>query len=289
MPVEKRMDETRIILGCLLGDKHGGKNKRKKLKINEIDPISNDCGSGDAITRMADKAVASKRNRKDFKYKVIDKWGNRDFLVYIDSLLSQHGLELKTSGIHDQDLVNKLYDCLLIKVGESMNNKILKEYIEWWIASKSRKYQHKDIYMQSLLRDSFIDEYITDIVGNETCVVQPPIGSVNVLDLYKAGGISAVLLSKGIVICYNLLKSRQERDIINRISASLRSFSKEMIQTSMDATVGNAPYDTTDIVDFMSIARQSLEYHGIKKYSFIEYKNMFVNQKEGNNEVLRSD
>ena len=267
-------DENKMILSCLSAGRSRGK---KKLRMEEIDPF---CDNSDAITKMADK-LSSKQNRKmrqNFKYKLIDKWTGADFLKYITSLLSQYGTDLKSSGVKEQDLINKLYDTLLIKIGEGMNNSILKEYIEWWIASKTTKYQYKGIYVQSFLRDNFIDEYIQDFHKLPTTHDKSSVSVVSESEVYKAGGMLSLLLSKGIVITYNFLKSSNETNIINRIGNVLMSSSKDMLLSIMDSTLKNAPYAKHHIVDFLSIAKQSLVKHNITEYSKVDYKTMF--QKE---------
>jgi hypothetical protein len=84
-----------------------------------------------------------------------------------------------------------------------------------------------------------------------------------------------LLMSKGIVAAGKLLRGKGITDWIMRLSTTIRGFSKNVILEVMEVSVRSSPYNTSDMFDFISIARPTLQYYGIRNYDNLRYQDFF--------------
>jgi len=93
--------------------------------------------------------------------------------------------------------------------------------------------------------------------------------------LLKMGGLSMVLCSSGIVLTCSLLSKNGEKNVFSKISSELRGLSEGAVRQSIESTLKNAPYPVDQSIDFISIARSAIEFHGLKDYKNISYRDYF--------------
>jgi len=284
------MDETRVIKDALLSS--GGKIKKKVRKLmHEIEPIPFE--EHDEVT-----AQIIKRNKQKIKIqgspqsKNINKWSNTDFLRYIKYLsgLSGFSFSASFSSVKDREVISKIYDKIAFHIQQDMNNKILREYIEWWINSYSYLMSGREIYPSIFIFDSYINKFVSrirlqNIPGNglstykdkeqefiDNTNKKEPIDDIT---LYNHGGLPMLIMSKGIVISYTVLRQKGINSIFTKISAALQKLSNKALQKTMEITLQNAPYPREDIVDFIALSRAALVYHNMKQYLSLQYKDYF--------------
>jgi hypothetical protein len=239
----------------------------------EPSPISIE---NDAISKMASKIT--KKPRK----KPLRKWEPSDFLKYLVQALSNEGMSLERVGARDREDMAFLYDELVRRVDEQMNNTVMRDYLDWWTGTHARKVFGQPLYVKSLANDRFLDQFIRlkfgAVAENPSASVSAPPATthkeVDAQTLYRMGGLPMLLRSKGIVITARILRDKNDSNWLMRISQALQDFPKNAVQETMERTVG-ASYPLEDMVDFISIARPALEFHRIRDYSNMNYRGCF--------------
>jgi hypothetical protein len=248
--------------------------KRKRLTMNEIEP---DLLSDDMSDALWKPQKAKKRAPRT---KTISQWNSADFIRYITKIANQFGVPFDTTG-RDSNSVNRLHDMLLVVYGDGMSNRVIKDYIDWWLGVYGR-FQKEPFTVSYMLKDYQIVQFVKQTRKGrqlpetvEVAVSPEPQTETSDDDLYDLGGLSMLVMSKGIVVGYRVLKARKQPNPIMQLSNVMRGFGKEVVEQVVKTTIENAPYRKDDIVDFMSVARPALKYHGITRFSSIEYKGYF--------------
>ena len=145
------MNERDLILQAL--ERPIPNEEPKKVKsMQEIEP-SPFCEHEDAIWKMA------KKTSQKHKTKPVTQWTNTDFIRYLNQLLSVYDLQLENYSISDANLISRLYDSLACKL-DDMGNKILRDYIEWWVNLYGCSMHGKEIYVHSLVSDYYINIFL---------------------------------------------------------------------------------------------------------------------------------
>ena len=266
-----KVNDTELILNAL---QMGAPAKRKQRRMKPIfdsgflgpDPIFKP-------TKRASRATPKKRER------TIQDWKSVDFVRYFWQSLSNFGIDPEINPRRDSDWTKKLYDKFVDEIGGSMTNYILRDYIDWWIGTYAVSKSSKPMGIFSLMRDSdiakFLSQYSRRPMGTPKSAIKIEV-DVSPEELYKMSGISLVLMGHGIVEAYRVLTANGLNNVYAQLSDVLKSYSKEVLAKVLDITVANR-YNKEDVVDFISVARPALKFHGIeKKYDNIDYTHYFM-------------
>lgn len=272
------VNETDLIVQAM----RQGSPKRRKLRIPEIEPSPIDT-SNDAISKMADKPIRRKR-AKALRY-----WEAPEFLQYLIKALSNHSVTLARVSARDKEDMAFLYDELVRRIGDEMSNAVMRDYLDWWTATYARKMYGDEVYARKLSTDHYLDQFVrlkfnrtVDIIPESesasASVSAPPAATHKEVDaqtLYQMGGLPMLLRAKGVVIAAQVLREKGDTNWLMRISQSLHDFPKDAVLDTMERTVSGAPYSPDQMVDFISIARPALEYHRIRDYAGLNYRDHF--------------
>jgi len=263
-------DESKLILGAMKKDAPQVRTSlRRKRKIGTDDII--DCTGTDIFIEHA------KKLRKEPKQKMyVSQWTSTDFLRYFSKNLSAYGLELESFNIRDRDWMNKLYDLFVDEIGTDMNNRVLRDYIDWWCGTYVPAYINKSIYVNVLMGEKFINQFV-EYWRNKTHVTTPTVkveSNIGEKELYELSGLSALLVSRGIVSGCRVLQRRGNTNYVGKVSQILDSLSEEMLEKVLQNTMKTL-YSREDMVDFISISRKPLQSYGITKYDSIDFREYF--------------
>ena len=265
------MNESQLIAQAL---KMNAPSKHKRKVMMEIEPSPIDV-SNDAISRIASKIT--KKPRK----KPLRQWEPSDFVKYFTEALSNQSMSLERAGARDREDMAFLYDEFVRRIDERMNNTVLRDYLDWWTESHARKMFGQSLYVKALSNERFLDQFIKLKFGTVTekpfvSAPSPEIThrEIDAQTLYRMGGLPMLLRSKGIIVTASLLREKNDNNWLIRISQALQEFTVEAMQETMEHTTGKV-YPFEDMVDFISIARPALEFHRIREYSGINYRDYF--------------
>lgn len=271
------MEDTELILGAL---RMAAPPPRKKKVIPEIEPSEiEEADENDPVWKLA-KLCGKKRKPK---HKPLQAWTSTDFMRYLDSSLKVYSLHLESATARDREVMSGLYDTMVRCLGDRMNNSVLKDYIDWWVAAYGPGFFGRKIYVSSLTQeftlakfyqrfDAIQDERKAPVVADTP---KPVINKVDDETLYRMGGLPMLLMSRGIVAAGILLRKQGRTDWIIQLSDALRKFSKEVVLDVIEESIKNAPYNTSDMFDFISVARPTLQYYGIRNYDNLRYQEYF--------------
>lgn len=238
--------------------------------MHEIDPDPTVFGK-DAIWGLAEKM-----KKKPKRTVPVNRWSNIEFARYLDSILKVHSLHLERLSPKESEAVAGIHDKLVRILNDKMTPQVLKDYFDWWVSCYAQSMHGRKIYVASLSQDYMIERFTQrynadgekpqtgEVKKNETATDE---------QIYKLGGLSMLLMSRGVVNSYKLLKNDQ--NIIVRISETMRKLSKEVVTEIVDTTINLGPYPSSDKVDFLSISKPSLDYHGVKKFHSLNYQRYF--------------
>lgn len=291
------MNDTQIILEALKKPLIKSKPSKTRL-IPEIEEFAGpkekdliwNTETSDKI--LIDLATKYEKNQNKTKTKsnkkYITQWTNKDFALYFDGLLKIRGFSLERLTIQETEDVARLYDKFVILVPD-MSNKILRDYLDWWSLYCLPSIKIERIYLNTLLNDKYIDKFCTLLSSNELSLkkngpnqiskaknnLEKPL-DIDDESMYNMGGVVAVLTAVGIVKTCALLK---RKGIISTLSISeqLRKMPKKVFSDCFNLTLSLSPYPETDKVDFISVAKQAIDYHGFNKFLKINYKEFFLN------------
>ena len=267
------VDERDLILNALQQD---APPKRRKKVMKEIEPSLFD--EDDVIMKKARKQA--RRDKR--KVKTVDEWTSTDFLQFIHKLMPTFGLTLERRGLTDREKISKLYDKMVDIIGDNMSNQVLKEYFEWWISVFAIDMHDRPIYINNFMNDYQIRKFCNRFEQPVATVKKrakkstPPAKDLDIDSLFKLGGLSMAIMSKGIVLPYMYIKPKEGSKSGQLIISTLESFSKEVLQEAMEQTLSNAPYDGQDKFDFMLLISPVLRKHGITQYSHIKFQDCFT-------------
>lgn len=271
------MTETQMILDAL----RQAPAKRAKHRVTkEIEPDPMVSEGSDAILKLAKKRSSRPRREKH-----LSEWTSQDFIKYFAKSLDQMGLSLDQGmSMRDGDWLLRVHDRIVDHFPQVQSNKLLRDYIDWWLGTSARL-QRSSIYVGLLAQDRYVEQFVKKY-GNPGALLMPQqVPQVKAVDdqpaavddetLYEMGGLSMLVMSRGIVHGYRMLISRKESNVLTRISTVLRGFSKDVLISTIKTTIQNGPYAKSDAVDFISVARAALKYHGIKEFDNTDYRNHF--------------
>lgn len=259
------MNETQIIIDIL---RNPVANKRKKRVVKEIEPRI--ITSTDPVINKLAKKLDTKISRP------VANWTNTDFLKHLKVLASSFGLDF-THAMNEKNTIGRLYD-KFVHIYDEMSNKVLKDYLEWWMSSYGRHTSGREIYINNLLSDQHMEKFIRwynpdanrpVVVGhsNETASVRPKANDEGISDqvVYDLGGLPMLLRSRGLVVAHFLLKKngRSQEEISNVLSG----FSKSAIEKVMAVTIDRAPYPLGQYFDFMHIVEPHLQKHALQSFT----------------------
>jgi hypothetical protein len=278
---EKHMIENEIIFEAM--KKSSPKKGPRKIQPKLFHTAFED--KHDPLFKIIEPSIKITKSKK-IKKKYISGWTATDFIKHLNQNLSLFGMALemsnittKKAGIRDAEWMNRLYDKLVKKLQYEMSNYVLKEYIEWWCGSFARLKTDQHICISYISSDEYIDKFVEFKQHKPTTKpleeVMPSDNNTPPMEVYKKFGLNRLLIEKGIVESHKVMAEIGQTAIFSQISTALNSFSKSMFDRVMQVTMSNR-YSMRDVVDFVSIARRSIQFHGLnKKYGKVDYKEFF--------------
>jgi len=263
------MNENELILKAI---RQPSPVARKKKVMREIEPDIVD-DTEDAIWRL----VKQEKKREKLANKTLSSWGAADFVRHIERNLRLYNLKLERYGLNDNRLITKLYDIFVDRIGGAMNNAVLKEYFEWWINCHSHSMHGKKISLYTFVKDKYISKFMNRFeVRKEVADGPDDYQKVSDEEIFQMGGMPMLLIKRGIVITYKILRRESESLARKKISNTLQNFSADLLIEVMKNTLSNAPYPMNDTIDFLLLARQSLESNNLTQFMGVKYKEYFI-------------
>jgi hypothetical protein len=272
--------DTELILSAL--SEKPRRRETKRVVLQEFDDYGvsemREEPKKDALTRLG-KKIKRQANREKRKLRPVMEWNNTDFLVFAQDKLKAYSIFLENNGGAGAEMIGRLYDRLAAILQDDMNNKVLKDYLDWWIVSFASSIKSHSVFIQAMYDEKYVGRFAKryNEQGAEIKTAETVARSAEQDDetIYKTGSLSMLLMSKGIVSAHAFLKKQKETNIIMRIGKALRAFSPSVLRSTMETTINKAPYPSADRVDFISIARPALELHGLKTYLNLDYSKYF--------------
>lgn len=252
----------------------------KAVAAAKIDPIME---ATEAISFSENDAITDIMKRDNRKAKArrkpVSEWKGKDFLLFLDTELKPYGLRVDSMSQRDILLVNKLYDKFVLFLRDGMNNEILRSYIEWWV-SVYAKNQSKNIPIYRLMGhfdiEKFMSRHNAPILPISTAKINPaPASTLDAPTIYATGGVPVLVMKLGIVRSCSYLNKVKPESFLGLVSMALKGFSKGVLESVMQNTISQSPYSSNELIDFISLARPALQFHGIKKYTSVNYRDFF--------------
>lgn len=268
------LDDKSIISRAYQKAKSGNVETTKSKEVDIFDCHSPPASMKSDRDPIMDLAKYKKRE-SSFKRKAISSWVYVDFLRYFSSLLTMYGMTYeRTSSQSDGASMGRLHDVLATHLKENMSNKVLKEYLEWWVHHHGEKYHDSELFIWSLYNGTTVDVFLKRfdcMQAEKDLLITSDLDHIEISDhdLYQLGGISLLLMKRGIVRAYRMAKDKK------CIKAALGSFSKEVLKETMELTLDNSPYDEKDKVDFIELAQKSMVEHNMKEYLKFRHEQCF--------------
>lgn len=268
-------DESELILGAVSkGIPSPVRTSLKKKRL--IEPGLCDPDKPDAILEYG------KKMRKPPKPKMyLSQWTSTDFLRHLNDNLKSYGLELETRSVRDQDWMNKLYDLLVEHLEADMSNRVLREYLDWWIGTYTRLYLHKTIYVRTLMNEDHIKRFVDQwkIQYNlGVPIVEREEEEVDDVELFKLSGLGVLLMTRGIVVAYYIWRSNPlgipAHVPRHSVDGVLKELSRDKLIEVMDRTMART-YNQKDYINFVDIAKEALKLHGIIDYDNVDSRAYF--------------
>lgn len=269
--------DIELILSALQDSSPKFLRKRKVLQeFGDFGLCDGGVDKKDAISKLSDQARRKERSEKR-KQLPVEGWNNKDFLTYTQDLLKPYRVHLENDGINGMNLMARMYDKLASHFCDAMCNRVLKEYLQWWVLSFGSGISSHSVYVQAIYDEKYVVMFVRRY--NEV-VTGPKEGSARAVErddatIFSTGGLPMLLMSKGIVVTHSFLRNRKEESPFTKIGKVLRTFSANVLKNTMDITINGAPYLAPHKVDFISIARPALELHSLKKYLNLDYAKFF--------------
>lgn len=244
------MDERELIIKAI-------KEKKKNT------PIDFDFPEPDVIEKWAKR----KKSLESFKGKQIEEWTNVDFLRYLDYMLKDFGvIRSKDNTRRDSDKINHLHDRLVKKITVDMNNGILKEFLEWWCSIWAPRLSGSEFNLNLLIQDYQIDRFSSRYKLGAVEDIPVTVASESTFSpsddsIYELGGLPLLIMKRGLVIGYRMLRKHQIAHADEVMSRTIEQFSKEVCTHVLKLTLQGAPYPKSDEIDLNSFGLTVL--HGI--------------------------
>ncbi len=260
------MDERELILDAI---------KQKKTNTSKVDfDFPEPC--------VIEKWAKRKKKLESFKTKPIEEWGNVEFLRYLDYMLKEFGVARAKGNVRsDSEKINHLYD-RLVKQIPVMSNLILKEFIEWWCSIWAPRLTGTEFHLNLLIQDYQIARFANRYKKEEVApiVIQQPASAfipMNDDSIYDLGGLSLLLMKRGLVVGWRVLKKRGISDAMSSsmMQKTTMKFSGEILANVFKITLQGSLYPACDKVDFISLAKPALNRLGLTEYTQVSYGTHF--------------
>jgi len=235
------MDERELIINAI---------KQKKENTAKVDF---DFPEPDVI----DKWVKRKKRLESFKGKQTEEWTNVDFLRYLDYMLKDFGvIRSKENTRRDSDKINLLHDKLVKHLKVDMNNSILREFLEWWCSIWAPRLSGSEFNLNLLIQDYQIDRFSSRYkkqVEMAPVIVESKQSTFSSDDdsIYSLGGLPLLLMKRGLVVGYRMLKKHNISDdaSFSMMQKTIKQFSKKVCDHVIKITLQGSPYFKSDKVD----------------------------------------
>lgn len=255
------MDERALIVNAI------------KQKKNTVE-VDFDFPEPDAIEKWAKR----KKRLESFKGKAVEEWTNVDFLHYLDYMLKEFGVvRAKENTRRDSDKINHLHDRLVKQIQIQMNNSILKGYLEWWCSIWAPRLTGSEFHLGLLIQDYQVSRFANRYKKEEEILPEmskqtpqtpqtPSSEPINDDTIYNLGGLSLLLMKRGLVAGYRILKKHGQPHADQTMQNTIEQFSKEVLVKVLKITFQESPYPKSDKVDFISPAVSALNRFGLTEY-----------------------
>lgn len=222
---------------------------------------------------VIEKWAKRKKKLESFKTKPTEEWENVEFLRYLDYMLKEFGVvRARGNTRRDSDKINQLYDRLVKRIPE-MSNHILRKFIEWWCSIWAPRLTGTEFHLGLLIQDYQVDRFASRYKKEDTdVVVSAPVeqpSSANDDSIYDLGGLSLLLMKRGLVVGWRILKDRGMGEALasHTIQKATMKFSSEILANVLKITLQGSPYPATDKVDFISLVEPALTRRGLTEYT----------------------
>lgn len=233
---------------------------------------------------VVEKWAKRKKKEQSFKYKNCDEWNNTDFLNYLDSMLKEFGVcRLKGNLRKDANTLNRLYDALAKPLQTQMNNSVLKDYLDWWCSIWAPRLNGGEFYLEAIIRDYQVARFVTrheeakEIEdanrSSETASTEQLEASNN--DIYNFGGLTLLLMERGIVSAYQILMKQHTVDPEAKIGFELNKFSEDILISVVNLTCNCSPYSSEYEIDFISLVSPYLQKFGVTAFLNLNHTQYF--------------
>jgi len=235
---------------------------------------------GDVIAKLA----KTKTKQDRYKIRHIEEWEQSDFLSYLYNLFKSFGIICILNSRRDFDLINAIHDQLVIRFQKKITNKVLKDYFDWWCSTCGVKYSGAEINLRYLTNavslSRFASGYQTNVEHNIDVKQENKIQQNNhsIEAIFNCGGISRLILDKGIVVSCDFLMDKNKTNLtteINNISKHLKLFDNETLLSIIDTTIKLAPYNKHLSFDFVDLVKSMLPVEWHLKLSHIKFMVFF--------------
>jgi len=262
--MSKDMNERSLILNAI---KHKNENTPEEVDFDFPEP--------DVI----DKYVKRKRRQESWKQKDTADWNNADFLNYLDLMLKDFGVRRQKGNLRsDSNTLNRIHDAFVKHLDTQMSNSVLRSYMDWWCSIQAPRLTGSEMHLNYLLQDFQIKKFAARYKEDESVKEILPAAPAPVVDdnsIFDLGGIDLLIMKRGIVAGYRMLRLRSQPDPAQIIRNTLSNFGKDTLSGVMDATIQAAPYNSEDKVDFVALAKPYLENHDLSNFLQMSHERYF--------------
>lgn len=268
--------EDELILQAV--KKIGSKQRTPK---KEVYSFEEDQGEELVQTSKPDALVKIARREKiktAHKKKLIQDWTMTDFVYFLKSLLFPFGLSIEAGVVQSSTFMGRLYDQLVIYLGDDVNNFTLKEYCEWWTATYAAQYGSHRFHIQAMTEETKLQrfaEYFRGILHSGEHKEPTPETNVSIEEIYKTGSLSMVLMLKGIVLAVHFLQHQSESNVFSKVTETMRKFSRQAIEKTLESTIKCAPYPKSKRIDVGAVISGITKMHNLTFYQSYPWSNLF--------------
>jgi len=236
-----------------------------------------------------DKLVKRNKRAESFRRKAIEEWSNVDFLRYLDYMLKEFKAVRDVENTRrDSEKINTLHDKIVKCITIEMNNHILKEYLEWWCSIWAPRLTGSSFNLSFLIQDYQIARFVSrykkgnivessPIVFHDDTVLETE--TVDDDKIYDLGGLALVIMKRGLVAGYRMLKKNGSLDAEQEIQDVIAKFNKNVFVNMFKITLQGSPYSDSDKIDFISLSLPILKRFGLTEYTQLSYNSYFSRSK----------
>lgn len=223
------------------------------------------------------KIVRKEKIRTSHKKRPIADWTMTDHVYFLKSLLNPLGLTIESGSAQSANLMGIMYDTLIKYLGDDVSNYTLREYCEWWVSTYGAQYSQHRFYIQAMNNDKYLERFVNYYRSIVPVVEKKEtVDTSSIEDIFKTGSLPMALMVKGIILSINFLQSKHESNIFSKIVETMRKFSKQAIEKTIEITIRNAPYPKSSRVDIGAMINGMINLHNLSSYKNYPWKNLFV-------------